>query len=124
METTIKEQSGGIFHTEFRSSDPAATRGFLANLFGWDFQDGPSPEYSILAAPGGHAGHIGPVPADDERPSATNYVLVDNLDATMAAIESNGGQIVSPRQDIPGQGSFVWFMAPGGIVMVAWQHAT
>lgn len=123
MSTAAKEQTGGIFHTEFRSSDPGATRAFLSSLFGWNFQDGPSPEYHILEAPGGHAGHIGPVPTEDDRPSATNYVLVDNLDETIAKVESGGGRVLQPRQDIPSQGSYIWFEAPGGVVMVAWQHA-
>jgi predicted enzyme related to lactoylglutathione lyase len=123
VSTTTKEQTGNIFHTEFRSTDPGATRAFLSELFAWNFQDGPAPEYHILETPGGHAGHIGPVPAEDDRPSATNYVLVNNLDQTITAIETGGGRLLGARQDIPEQGSYIWFEAPGGVVMVAWQHA-
>ncbi|MEA2144796.1 MAG: hypothetical protein QOG59_383, partial [Solirubrobacteraceae bacterium] len=39
-----------VVHAEIRSSDPDATRGFFAKLFGWDYSDGAFPGYSFVGS--------------------------------------------------------------------------
>ncbi len=57
-------------------------------------------------------------------PASINYILVDDLDATARRIEKARGEIVMPRVDIPGMGSFFWFKLPGGPILAAWQDAS
>lgn len=52
-----------------------------------------------------------------------SYVLVADLDATAAEIEANGGEVLEPRAEAPGQGFYLTFAAPGGERMVAWENA-
>jgi len=56
-------------------------------------------------------------------PSSTNYILVKDLKETEARVRKMGGEIVLPRTEIPGMGSFFWFKAPGGPVLACWQDA-
>jgi predicted enzyme related to lactoylglutathione lyase len=58
-----------------------------------------------------------------EIPGSMNYVRVDDLDAASQKIVRAGGEIVLPRVDIPGMGSFFWFRVPGGPILAAWQDA-
>jgi predicted enzyme related to lactoylglutathione lyase len=52
-----------------------------------------------------------------------SYVLVEDLEATAAEIEANGGKVLQPREEAPGQGFYLTFAAPGGETMVAWENA-
>src|SRR5207302_11086835 len=56
-----------------------------------------------------------------EIPGSTNYVRVDDLDEAERNVRKKGGQIILPRTDIPGMGSFFWFKIPSGPVMACWQ---
>jgi len=109
---------------ELSSTNPAATRGFLEKVFGWRFEavQFPMGEYLSFEAPGGGQGGIRPAQAK-EPPGSLNYVRVQDLDAARKRIERAGGEIVLPRVDVPGMGSFFWFRVPGGPILAAWQDA-
>ena len=109
--------------TELASSDPAATRRFLEKVFGWSFESVKmlGGEYLSFEAPGGRGG-IRPT-GPKESPGSTNYVRVQDLDAALRKIMASGGEVVLPRVDVPGMGSFFWFRIPGGPVMACWQDA-
>lgn len=115
---------GSIVHTELVSDDPAATKKFLTDVFDWKFEKTSTPagDYFMLEAPGGGRGGLRGA-GDAESPIATNYVLVEDLDAAQSKVEKAGGKIVLPRTDVPGMGSFFWFQVPGGVVMACWQPA-
>ena len=94
---------------------------FYRSAFGWAVSPesngvhlcDPSPDLGIK-------GHIFPSP--DEMPTtdqATNhvtiYISVEDLEASVAKVESNGGKIIIPPTEIPGgMGSFAWFADPSG----------
>ena len=109
--------------TELASANPAATRRFLENVFGWSFESVKmlGGEYLSFEAPGGRGG-IRPT-QPKESPNSTNYVRVVDLDAALTKIKASGGAVVLPRVDVPGMGSFFWFRIPGGPVMACWQDA-
>ncbi|MEA3203077.1 MAG: uncharacterized protein QOI63_747 [Thermoplasmata archaeon] len=111
-------------HTEFASTEPSATQRFLEKVFHWSFETRRMPQGDYLAfqTPGGGRGGIRPTQAGDA-PSTTNYVIVDDLDATIQKVQKAGGQVVLPRVDVPGMGSFFWFKVPGGPVLAGWQDA-
>lgn len=127
MSTETKDRApaaGDIFHVELQSADAGATRKFMEAVFGWRFTATPHPDFHLIETPGGGEGHIGPIADAGGAPSLTSYLLVEDLDAAAAAIQGNGGEIVQPRAEAPGQGSYLWFRAPGGETMVAWEHAS
>jgi len=109
--------------TELASTDPAATRRFLEKVFGWSFESVKmlGGEYLSFDAPGGRGG-IRPT-QPKEMPGSTNYVRVPDLDAALTKIKASGGEVVLPRVDVPGMGSFFWFRIPGGPIMACWEDA-
>src|SRR2546428_13309663 len=115
---------GGWVFAVFPSRDPAVTRNFLEKVFGWRFGSVKFPmgEYLSFRTPGGGQGGVRPAQAK-EIPGSTSYVRVDDLDAARKKVERAGGQIVLPRVDVPGMGSFFWFRAPGGPILAALQDA-
>lgn len=56
-----------------------------------------------------------------EAPNSMNYVRVENLKQAETSVRDAGGEIVLPRTDIPGMGSFFWFKVPSGPMMACWQ---
>ena len=122
--TRGRADDGTMAFSELSSTDPAATRRFLERVFAWKFESVKFPlgEYLSFEAPGGGRGGVRPVQAK-EIPGSMNYVRVDDLDAASQKIVRAGGEIVLPRVDIPGMGSFFWFRVPGGPILAAWQDA-
>ena len=116
--------AGMLAHTELASEDPAATKKFLGRAFGWKFETVKPASRRMVSyeTPGGSRGSIRPT-RQGENPSSVNYVLVTDLDSSASKIRELGGEIVMPRVDIPGMGSFFWFKVPGGPVLACWQDA-
>jgi predicted enzyme related to lactoylglutathione lyase len=116
---------GTMAFSELSSTDLTATRTFLEKVFAWRFESLKFPlgEYLSFEAPGGGRGGVRSV-QPKEIPGSTNYVRVGDLDAASKKITRAGGEIVLPRVDIPGMGSFFWFRIPGGPILAAWQDAT
>lgn len=114
--------SNSLAFTEFASSDPAATRRFLERAFGWRFQSVRMPmgEYLSYEAPGGGRGGVRSVQAGESAGSIA-YVRVVDLDAALLKVKRAGGEVVLPRVDVPGMGSFFWFRPPGGPILACWQ---
>ena len=113
-----------LAHTELASTDPEATRRFLAKIFGWKFEAVKPASRKMISyqTPGGARGSIRPT-RTKENPGSINYVLVDDLDSSEAKVRKLGGEIVLPRVDVPGMGSFFWFKVPGGPVLACWQDS-
>jgi predicted enzyme related to lactoylglutathione lyase len=118
------DRDGSMAFSEFSSTEPAATRNFLEKVFGWQFEsvEFPMGEYLSFRTPGGGQGGIRPTQAK-ELPGSTSYVRFADLDAARKKVERAGGEIVLPRVDVPGMGSFFWFRAPGGPILAAWQDS-
>src|SRR3989442_15394300 len=100
--------------SEFSSTDPAKTRGFLEKVFGWRFESAQFPmgEYLSFRTPGGGQGGIRPAQAK-EIPGSTSYVRGDDLEAARKKVERAGRQIVLPGVDFPGMGGSCWVPRPG-----------
>jgi predicted enzyme related to lactoylglutathione lyase len=117
-----KNQYGKLFHSEFRTSDPAATAAFMGDVFGWTVMDTPHPAYKIFETPGDFEGHIGPVDEPEAAPSTTNYILVEDIGTAEKAVEAAGGKLLAGRGEAEGQGLYTPFEAPGGLTMMLWQN--
>ncbi|MDF2146710.1 VOC family protein [Knoellia sp. p5-6-4] len=123
--------SGRVVHFELPFDDGARARSFYADLFGWQLQDVPGMDYSlVMTGPvdergstepgyinGGMTQRGGPV----ERPVVT--IDVDDIDATLAAVAERGGSTLVERQPVGDMGWTAYFSDPEGNVMGLWQTA-
>src|SRR6266699_295872 len=108
---------GAMAFTELASTNPTETRKFLEETFGWKFNSIQMPTGEYLTFQNLKGTTIGIRPAQKaEIPGSTNYVLVENLEDAEKNVRKKGGQIILPRTDIPGMGSFFWFKIPSGPV--------
>ncbi len=108
-----------INYLEFPAKDPAATKAFFSEVFGWSFTDY-GPDYIAFD----HAGIDGGFyRADAAASTANGSVLVvlysKNLAQTQAKIETAGGRIVKPVFDFPGGRRF-HFAEPSGNELAVW----
>ena len=115
---------GTMAFTELASTNLGETRKFLEETFGWKFDSVqmPTGQYLTFQNPAGTTVGIRSA-QKSEIPGSTNYVLVKDLDEAERNVRKKGGQMILPRTDIPGMGSFFWFRIPSGPIMACWQDA-
>ena len=90
---------------------------FYSSIFDWEVS--PETNNVHMCNTGSEEGIQGIIfPTTDDMPSTnhvTFYISVEDLEASVAKVESNGGKIIIPPTEIPGgMGSFAWFADPGG----------
>lgn len=98
--------SAPIVFFDIAGPDDEALRGFYQQVFGWPCGE-PSP-----FEPGNArslSGHIRPDPADK-----VLYIGVDDVTATLTAVEQAGGKIDVPRFETPGVVVLGLFFDPAG----------
>ncbi|MCG8352126.1 MAG: VOC family protein [Chloroflexales bacterium] len=113
-----------IVHFEISVDDPERAMEFYTKVFGWEFNkwDNEDQDYWLVKTgesdqPGIDGGMFrrgGPV-------SYVNVLDVASLDATIAQIIANGGEIVVPKMTVPGIGYLVYFKDTEGNVFGAMQ---
>ena len=110
---------------DLATPSPGETRRFYGDVFGWKFMDQGGYEFIHDGSPDGGALLMGGLRqrAAFDAGGVLTYINVASLEATTKKITAAGGQLVSPRIDIPGFGAFVIFEAPGGVRQAAWEGA-
>lgn len=87
--------SGAIAHVDVCGPDEAALHRFYDGVLGWRI-DAKGPGYALVATPGnGPDGAI----VESEAASLTIGVVIDDLDAALAAVAGHGGRVVMPATD-------------------------
>lgn len=110
-----------VVHFEILGNDPAGLREFYTGVFGWSLahpEVGNQAPYTMMATNSGSdlAGGIGK--AENIGPGVKFYMGVEDLDATLAAIEASGGTVVlAPRQVEEGGVHIALFRDPEGNVL-------
>lgn len=109
-----------VIHFEVPTNDSAASVKFYENVLGWKITrwEGPM-EYFLVDTgdpnqPGINGGLGG---AANELKGTVNTVGVDDIDAVLKKVLEYGGQIVMPRDEIPGVGLLAYVREPGGAVI-------
>jgi uncharacterized protein len=103
--------------------DVAAAVAFYGSVIGWDFVDSGAEygHYHVARTKDRAAAAVGPVQGAG-RPSAwTVYLASDDVDATAALIGENGGTVVAPPFDVPGNGRMTVALDPCGGAFGVWQ---
>lgn len=108
-----------IDYVEITVSDLPAARAFYEQAFGWSFNDY-GPAYAGIRTPSGD-GELGGLSATGEPQPGGPLVLLfsDDLDATVAAVESAGGAVTAAPYEFPGGRRFE-FSDPSGNVLGVW----
>jgi predicted enzyme related to lactoylglutathione lyase len=122
---------GRVVHFEIPADDEGRAREFYREVFGWQLQEMPEMDYTIVMTtavdqqtqlptePGAINGGL--MKRSSDTPSPVITVDVESIDDSMKQIESRGGSVVKPRTEIPGMGAFAYFKDPEGNVMGLWE---
>jgi predicted enzyme related to lactoylglutathione lyase len=119
----------GLFGwVDLSATDVDAAQAFYGGLFGWTFEDVPTPmgpSYTMCSLDGRVVAGIGPQPPGMEEaavPSMWNsYVIVGDVEATCEAATAAGGQVVMPAMDVMTQGRMAVLLDPSGAAVGLWQ---
>jgi predicted enzyme related to lactoylglutathione lyase len=101
-----------VVHFEIHAADPARAINFYEKVFGWTFNkwDGPMPYWLVTTGPDDQPGINGGLvqrQGEIDGQAVIAYVCttgVENVDASVATVEANGGTIALPKMPIPGMG--------------------
>ena len=110
----------GIDYIEFTVRDLAAAKRFYAAAFGWAFNDY-GPEYAGIR---GNDGEVGGLHQTGEQRRGGPLVILysDDLEASLAAVQSAGGTVVKAPFSFPGGRRF-HFADPSGNELGVWSPA-
>lgn len=105
-----------IVHVEISSKDRRESADFYSKVFGWEMQHIDDMSYTTFTSGGEGEVGGGLNPVTDENPAGTVtvYIGTDDIEATLADIEANGGQTIMPKTEIPNMGWFAFFKDPTG----------
>ncbi|MCB0997532.1 MAG: VOC family protein [Acidimicrobiales bacterium] len=113
---------------DLSTSDVAGAKSFYAAVLGWTLDDRPTDvgvPYTMAIRDGHPIAGMMPMPPDMEAngvpPMWTTYVAVDDIDATTAAAQAAGGQVVMPTMDVMTEGRMALVADPTGAVIGLWQ---
>ena len=111
-----------IDYIELNVTDLAAARAFYEGAFGWQFNDY-GPDYAGIRSPDGEGEVGGLNPAREPQPGGPLVLLFsEDLDASVAAVEAAGGQIVEAPYPFPGGRRF-HFTDTSGNQLGVWARA-
>ena len=110
-----------IVHIEIPADNPAAASKFYADAFGWKIMADPVFDYHMFDAEGGPGGGFVPTTGTTDGGTMTYkpdsllvYISTDDIDASLAKVESLGGKTLVPKTEIPNTGWFAVFSDPTG----------
>lgn len=113
---------------DLQTTDQDAAKRFYAALFGWDYDDQPTPVdgtvYSMAILHGETVAAIAPMPpgAPEGMPPMWNtYLAVDDVDSAVANVGPAGGQVLMPPTDIGDAGRMAFVADPTGAAVGLWQ---
>lgn len=117
--------NNGFWWADLSSTDDAAAAEFYSRIFGWSYDESPIGEGMVHrnAKIGDHmiAG-IDPVMPGSGQPTAwTNFVFVEDIDATVAKARELGATVVAEPMDVMGEGHMAVLMDTTGAAVGLWQ---
>ncbi|HEU0099308.1 MAG TPA: VOC family protein [Allosphingosinicella sp.] len=119
--TDGRNPHGSFIWYELLTPDPEASAAFYGEVLGWTAAGAGQPgiDYRIFSADDGPvAGHMKlPDGAGSAgmRPGWLGYIGVDDVDASLAAIEAAGGTVHMPAMDLDGVGRIALAADPQGV---------
>jgi len=118
-----------VCHFDIHADDLARARRFYERVFGWVFRAwGPPDFFLIQTGPDSDPGIGGALTRRHDSVTSRGMIAfvctisVDDIDATAAAIEANGGKITMPRTVIATVGTLIQFHDTEGNVVCAMKY--
>ena len=115
-----------VVHFEFNTSDPERSDAFFSEVFGWKvskWEGGPD-YWLATTGPEGDVGIDGAIMrSQDGTPRTVNTIEVASVDEAAERVAAAGGQVVVPKQAIPGMGYFAQFRDCEGNRVGLWSPA-
>ncbi|MBB5869988.1 putative enzyme related to lactoylglutathione lyase [Allocatelliglobosispora scoriae] len=107
------------------TTDVDGARDFYGEIFGWTLVDlGPEAGgYGFFLKDGKQVAGIGPATDADRGTSWSTYFATDDVDAVAARVETHGGKVIVPPEDVMDQGRMAVFTDPAGAFFSSWQPA-
>jgi predicted enzyme related to lactoylglutathione lyase len=105
-------------HFEIHASDPARAKAFYESSFGWKVEQWGDVPYWVITTGddserginGGMLPRRGPAPAEDGPVNGATLVIgVDDIDASIAAVERAGATVALPKEKMPGVGILAYY---------------
>ena len=128
MYQVSKYPHGTFSWAENTSTDPRAAEAFYVGLFGWDKHDIPINEhmsYTMFELEGELVCALNGMMPDIQAQGIPsfwgNYVTVDDVDALVAPIQANGGNILVEPMDVFDNGRMAYVVDPTGAALGLWQ---
>ena len=115
---------GSYIWYELMTPDAEAATRFYGDVIGWDIavhpgSAGGGADYRILSYQGDGVGGMFQLTSDmcdqGARPAWVGYFGVDDVDASVGAIEAAGGKTLMPATDLPGVGRIAMAADPQGL---------
>jgi predicted enzyme related to lactoylglutathione lyase len=124
--------SGRVVHFEVPFDDADRARGFYRDVFDWQIQAVPEMGYNLVSTgptsdqggptePGYIGGGMLPRQAPVNAPVIT--LQVDDIDATLVAVEKHGGATAGSKLPVGNMGFAAYFTDSEGNLMGLWQNA-
>lgn len=116
----MPNKHGDFVWYELMSPDPDASKRFYDDVVGWTIEAQPSGDmdYRMIAAPDDLVGGVMRLTPEmrenGARPIWVGYVGVDNVDASVSAVEAAGGRTLMPAWDMPNVGRMAMLTDPEG----------
>jgi predicted enzyme related to lactoylglutathione lyase len=114
------KREGRIDYVEFASRDPAASRRFFEQAFGWRFEDY-GPDYVAFDDGELQGGFFRGNPATTGTGAPLVVLYAAQLAPVQSAVEAHGGTVVKPVFAFPGGRRFQ-FVEPGGNELAVWSE--
>jgi len=121
----MAEERGRFYWYDLVTTDPEAAKSFYTQLVGWGTTvfDGAGEPYTMWTNGESPIGGVGALPEDTKKAGAPphwmGYVLVSNVDETLAMAKELGGKVLVPGMDIPTVGRFGIVSDPQGAAIAA-----
>jgi len=118
----MTDSAGSFIWYELMSPDPRAAKAFYERVFAWTIEPEPSGamDYRMITAALGNVGGVLTLTpemiAGGAAAAWVGYVSVDDVDASVAALEAAGGRTPMPAHDLPGIGRIALASDPQGAV--------
>lgn len=122
--------TGRIVHFEIPFDDAERAQSFYREAFGWQIQPMPAMSYTIVSTgPSGERGPTEPgyinggmLQRNEVAKTPVLTISVDDIDATLATVESLGGRTVEAKMPVGDMGFAAYFSDSEGNVTGLWQN--
>jgi uncharacterized protein len=103
-----------VVHIEIPAADPGKAGSFYQDLFDWKIETDTTMNYTMWQPQQDPGGGFSPLNESVKPGDVLIYVDSEDIEADLKRIKELGGQVLSPKTEIPTIGWFALFKDPTG----------